>query len=223
MRAVAAPIEIAYNTGPRNAAAAFPPACLRTHWDPTMVVKHVLPPSAGSMAALAYDPRPATRNCVLYYTGSAGDGPLPPALPSSVPPTPPQFLGGAHAPREGPQFPLQSGAAERGVAFAGFHAGAETDLLRINEPLTRCAERRYIPKGGVPEPSISGNGVPGAAPPTAPNVLGGPHAGCREADDVAAWARSDRLFFNPTKYDRTISVPAGLKKAESRGVASPPF
>ena len=221
---VAAPIETAYSTGPRNAAAAFPPACLRTHWDPTMVSTHVLPlaPTAkGAMQVL--DPRPAARNCILYYSRSAGDAPLPPAEPSTVVPAPPQFLGGAHRPMDGPAAPLDTAPASLGVPYVGFRAGAETDLLRINEPLTRCSERRYIPKGGVPPPSVSGNVVPGAAPPAPLTVLGGPHAGCREADDAAAWGRSDRLFFNPTKYDRTAVVPVGLKQAASKGVAAPPY
>jgi hypothetical protein len=89
-------------------------------------------------------------------------------------------------------------------------------VFRIDEPLTKCAEKRYIPPGGIPAARDFTNSVEGSTPPPRPEVLDGPHAGCREADDEAAWARSDRLFFNPTKYDRTISVPLDLKKATSR-------
>jgi hypothetical protein len=39
---------------------------------------------------------------------------------------------------------------------------------------------------------------------------------CRAEDDQEAWNRSARLFFNPTRYDRTTMVPAGLKQAESK-------
>ena len=40
---------------------------------------------------------------------------------------------------------------------------------------------------------------------------------CRAEDDQAAWERSSRLFFNPTRYDRTAMVPAtGLRQAESK-------
>jgi hypothetical protein len=204
-----------YNGGPRTTAQAFPPACLRTHWDPTMVVKHVLP---DFYSAQPLDPRPASKICFAYHHSSAGDAPLPAAPPSTLPPTPPQFLGGPHRPEPPPGghvFP-PGGAAELGFPYRGFRPDVETDVLRIDEPLTKCAEKRYIPPGGTPAARDFTNTVEGSTPPPPPEVLGGPHAGCREADDVAAWARSDRLFFNPTKYDRTMYVPPGVKMATSR-------
>jgi hypothetical protein len=204
-----------YGGGPRTTDEAFPPACLRTHWDPTMVVKHVLP---DFYAAQALDPRPASRICFAYHHSSAGDAPLPAEPRSSVPATPPQFLGGPHrpaAPNSGKVFP-PGGAAERGFPYRGFNPDAETDILRVDEPATKCAEKRYIPPNGVPAPHDFTNILEGSQPPQEPSVLMGPHAGCREEDDAAAWARSDRLFFNPTRYDRTMAVPPGVKQALSR-------
>lgn len=205
-----------YDKGPKTTAGAFPPACLRTHWDPTMVVKHVLP---DFYLAGVLDPRPASKICFAYHHSSAGDAPLPIQPPPTLPPTPPQFLGGLHRPAPtvgGKVFP-PGGAAEINFPYRGFRADVETDVLRIDEPLTKCAEKRYIPPQGVPAARDFTDVVEGSTPPPPPEVLGGPHAGCREADDAAAWARSDRLFFNPTKYDRSAGVPPGtVRMATSR-------
>jgi len=182
-----------------------------------MVVKHVLPET---YAAGLLDPRPASKICFAYHHSSAGDAPLPLAPPSTVPSTPPQFLGGMHTPRNaalGPAAWPPGGAAELGFPQRGFKPDVETDVLRIDEPLTKCAEKRYIPPQGIPAARDFTNVVEGSTPPAAPEVLGGPHAGCREADFAAAWARSDRLFFNPTKYDRSTMVPPGaVRMATSR-------
>lgn len=204
-----------YDTGPKTVKDAFPPACLRTHWDPTMVVKHVLPDFYVSQAL---DPRPASKICFAYHHASAGDAPLPTEAPPTVPPTPPQFLGGLQRPPPtvgGKVFP-PGGRPDLGFPFAGYRPGVETDLFRIDERLTRCAEKRYVPPAGVPVAEDSTNVIPGSRPIQAPEVLSGPHAGCREADDRAAWLRSDRLYFNPTRYDRTTTIPVDLKKASSR-------
>lgn len=216
MAFVPSKLEDYYNTGPHTPAEAFPPACLRTHWDPTMVVKHVLPDSP--LAPQALDLRPAAKICFAYHHTSAGDAPLPPPPKSTVPATPPQFLGGLHRPATGPAAWPPGGTADLGFPYVGYRPGVETDLFRIDEPLTKCAEKRYIPPNGTPAPHDSTNVVEGSQPVAPPEVLGGPHAGCREEDDATAWARSDRLFFNPTRYDRTMFVPPGaVKQASSRG------
>lgn len=204
-----------YDGGPRTAAEAFPPACLRTHWDPTMVVKHVLP---DTYAAGYLDPRPASKICFAYHHSSAGDATLPMEPRSTLPPTPPQFLGGPQRPAgPGPRAWPPGGAAELSFPQRGFKPDVETDVLRIDEPLTRCAEKRYIPPQGIPAARDFTNIIEGSDPPAQPEVLGGPRAGCREADDAEAWARSDRLFFNPTKYDRSVMVPSGaVRLATSR-------
>ena len=212
-----------YRGGPATPAEAFPPACLRTHWDPTMVVKHVLP-DFHVAAPQTYDPRPAVRNCVFYNTGApGGGGPAPhPAEPSEgLPPTPPQFLGGPHRPEPSVGsgvFP-PGGAASLGFPYSGFKPAVETDLLRIDEPATKCAQKRYIPPHGLPLPSVSGNAVPGSVPPRVPVA---PYSECRQEDDAAAWNRSNRLFFNPTRYDRTVMTPPGLYRPPSVGALPTP-
>jgi len=212
-----------YEGGPRTLREAFPPACLRTHWDPTMLTTHVLP-QGKPQHDLSLDPRPATKICFTYYHASAGDAPLGhEKTPSTVPATPSQFLGGPHRPHAvAPPATPPGGQASRGFAYAGFHSKAESDLELLSYPLTRCATEKYLPPGGPPT-SMSTQTLPnvtlGNDVPLARKLPVSQAAGCREADDAAAWARSDRLFFNPTRYDRTTMVPAGLKQATSRGQA----
>jgi len=63
------------------------------------------------------------------------------------------------------------------------------------------------------------NNIPGADNDTLSPLLNKvtKSTGCRAADDEAAWNRSARLFYNPTKYDRTTDVPPGVYQASSRG------
>jgi hypothetical protein len=210
-------LEEYYAGGPRTLQEAFPPICLRTHWDPTVLTSHVLP-QAKAQHDLSLDPRPATKICFTYYHMSAGDAPLPPAPESTLPSTPSAFLGGAHRPSAGQPALPPGGAASRGFPYQGFHPGSESDLQLLNIPLTRCAEKKYP---GPPSASMGIHTLPGAnlkndssLSPLLTTVS--QQAGCREADDAKAWDRSNRLFFNPTRYDRTTMVPTGLKKAESR-------
>ena len=154
-----------YDNGPRTTAEAFPPACLRTHWDPTMVVKHVLPETA---AAGVLDPRPASKICFAYHHSSAGDAPLPREPRSTLPGTPAQFLGGPHRPNTGPAVWPPGGAAELNFPYRGFKADVETDVLRIDEPLTMCAEKRYIPPNGVPAARDFTDVVEGSTQPPPP-------------------------------------------------------
>lgn len=205
-----------YRGGPATVNDAFPPACLRTHWDPTMVVKHVLP-DLHVAAPLSYDPRPATRDCFFYNVGApSGPAPAPKEPSEGLPPTPPQFLGGLHRPESsvGSGVMPPGGAASLGFPYSGFKPMIETDLLRVNEPATKCAGNRYIPTGGVPPANISDRSVPGSVPPREPPA---PYSACRAQDDAAASARSSRLFFNPTRYDRTNTTPPGLYKPPSQG------
>ena len=212
-------LEEYYAGGPRTLHEAFPPLCLRSHWDPTVLTSHVLP-QVKAQHNLSLDPRPATKICFTYYHMSAGDAPLPPAPESTLPSPPSALLGGAHRPATGPAALPPGGAAGRGFPYQGFQPAQESDLLRLDEDLTRCSERRYLPPGGPPA-SMSIQTLPGAnlmnnssLSPLLTTVS--QQAGCREADDAKAWDRSNRLFFNPTRYDRTTMVPKGLKKAESR-------
>ena len=214
-----------YEGGPRTWNEAFPPVCITTHWDPTALATHVLPNKA--QHDLALDPRPSAKICTEYYDESAGDASLqpteynPPEIPAALrginAPSQPQHKPGDYA-----RFP-PGGAAGYGFPYQGYETqvNSESDLQRLNEPLTRCAEKRYIPRGGLPAPEVSMNILPNAylgnsstLSPLLTEVKG--QAGCRNQDDQAAWDRSARLFFNPTRYDRTNMVPQGLYAAQAR-------
>lgn len=210
-----------YAGGPSSTAEAFPPICLRSHWDPTAVTNYILPPSSLKVN-LALDPRQSVRICTSYYNTSAGDAPVtsnqtmqPQPIPSAL-----RGFGGEvipHVIQQPPYFPV-GGAAGLGFPYKGFQPAIESDLLRVSEQLTLCAERRYLPPNGIPAESIGSNKVPGSDDSLlSSNVLQVKNrAGCREADDKIATERSNRLFFNPTRYDRTTNVPANLYIAPSR-------
>jgi hypothetical protein len=174
------------------------------------------------------DPRPASMICKQYYTTSAGDAPLPSYPAMGVVAVMavmeqlqvPQVLrGGMQHPDSAVQqvpFP-PGGAAGLGFPYESYNPAAESDVLRLREHLTKCAEKRYIPRGGIPAPDMSMRDVPGANqhPTIAANVVK-TSTNCRAEDDAAAWNKSSRLFFNPTRYDRMADVPSNLKQAESK-------
>jgi hypothetical protein len=212
-----ADLESAYTQGPKSWNEAFPPICLRTHWDPTAVSRQILPGAA--QRNLAMDPRPAAMICKQYYTTSAGDAPLAsyPVLEQMQ--IPHALRGGMQRPDASEQqvpFP-PGGAAGLGFPYESYNPAAESDVLRLREHLTKCAEKRYVPHGSVPSPDMSTHNVPGADqhPNIAANIVK-TSTNCRAEDDAAAWNKSSRLFFNPTRYDRTTSVPSTLKQAESK-------
>lgn len=211
-------LDAFYNGGPRTWQEAFPPVCIRTHWDPTMIVESVLP-QAGLHANLAIDPRESFRICTSYYAPDrkSVSGPSSLALAADTPlPIPPELRGGARRPIRGHGvfFP-PGGAASLGFPYKGFQSDAESDLLRLDEPLTKCSKGRYMPRNGLPASTEGVTGIEPRVPLDSDFVSAMAHAGCREADDVEAAARSSRLFFNPTRYDRTTNVPAHLYKAPS--------
>jgi len=161
-----------YEGGPKTWNEAFPPICVKPRGDPTLVADRVLPKYQHSMTL---DPRPSTKVCVAYHTQ-----PTDTTVVHEKGVLPP---GGA--PRMGSPY---------------MDVAAESAIFRLNEPLTRCSERRYIPNGGLPSPAISTNVLPGSEQPVSPHV--GVFS-CRAEDDLAAWNRSSKLFFNHTLYDRT--------------------
>lgn len=212
-----ADLESAYTQGPKTWNEAFPPICLRTHWDPTAVSRQILPNP--SQRNLAMDPRPASMICKQYYTTSAGDAPVPSYPVMEQMHTPPALRGGMQRPDAAVQqvpFP-PGGAAGLGFPYDSYNPAAESDVLRLREHLTKCAEKRYVPRGGIPSPDMGLRDVPGADqhPNIAANIVK-TSTNCRAEDDAAAWNKSSRLFFNPTRYDRTTDVPSTLKQAESK-------
>lgn len=210
-------IRTAYTNGPKTWEEAFPPICLRSHWDPTSLSRMVLPGAV--QRNVAFDPRPAAMICRQYYTTSPGDGSVANYPELQTIDTPAAFRGGSHRPDATiPQIPFPpGGAAGLGFPYNGFHAERESDLLRLRETLTKCAEKRYLPPNGVPAADMGIRELPGVDqhPNIAANYIK-TSTNCRAEDDAAAQERSSRLFFNPTRYDRTTIVPANLKQAESK-------
>ena len=192
-----------YEGGPKTWNEAFPPICVKPRFDNTLVTEHILPKQP--QHNMAMDPRPSTRICSVYYSLTAqGAPPIPESEDSSANIMPP------------------GGAAGRGFPFAEFQVNVdnESNILRLDEQLTRCSEKRYIPVGHAAPPSISFNRVPGVKfdneSTLSPKLTYvSESSGCRKKDDDEAWNRSSRLFFNPTKYDRTNIIPTDLYKPSS--------
>lgn len=203
-----------YAGGPRTFKEAFPPICLKSYWDPMLVSQHILPSaSPTSVDAMAFDPRPESYICTSYHSTSPGDAQLPEDKDDQMSAQPPQIPPALLGPRtyiRAPADPTPTvarpgGAAGRGAPYSVYAASVdvEADLLRLEEPLTRCKELRYTPS--IQEVASSSTNV-------LPNVSmsSGPEpaqvvtktVGCREADDETAWNRSGRLFNNSTKIDR---------------------
>ena len=164
----------------------FPPVCLKTHWDPTRMLKHIMPQQK---VALPQDFRPWVKVCKNYVTsGPMVEAPLPPK--DMVFPT-----GGEFYP---PGRYAQS-------------IDKESMLRTLNNPLDKwCPTTQYIPS----EDStmyVAGSTVPDRKPIHSAfvNELAMPQAllrtdiyTCRSANDTKYFERSGRLFNNPTKQDR---------------------
>lgn len=193
-------IDMFYEGGPKTFQEAFPPACIRSHWDPTLVSQYILPTQ--TIGTMAMDPRPSVRICTSYYTTSQAEGSLP--LKQETPPSIPDvFLGGSKRPSESAARAIPPGAAAgRGAPYIEYaHAiDKEADLYRLNEPLTRCKERRYRPEHTPADAVNTLPHVPYEISEYATHIT--KRAGCREQDDQEAWNRSSRLFFNHTRQDR---------------------
>ena len=207
-------LEEAYGGGPKTWNEAFPPDCLRSHWDPMAMSAYILP--QGAQHNLTLDPRPSTKICTSYYNTSQGDAPLAQRDGGDERPEIPLALrGGSVRAVEPLAFPT-GGAARFGFPNDVYKTSinVESDIFRLDDLLSKCAEKRYIPLGGLPV--LATNELSGAEPNIIKATVVKDMAFCREQDDADAWNRSARMFFNPTRYDRTASAPANLRQAESR-------
>ena len=163
-----------------------PPVCLKTHWDPTEMIRHILP---HQRVSLPQDFRPFVRVCKQYVTsGPAEMAPMPPS--HMVFPTGGQFYPpGRYSSR----------------------IDTESELRTLTQPLDKwCPTSQYIPE----EEStmyVSGSTVPDRKPISNAFIeeLAMPQAllrkdeqTCRSENDTRYFERSGRLFNNPTKQDR---------------------
>ena len=166
----------------------FPPVCLTYHWDPTAVLRRVVP--QGPPVPLALDPRPWAKVCLEYVNSgqSSEQAPTPPA--NMVFPS-----GGEFYP------PTRYSSANDN----------ESLLRRLDRPLGTCDYQQYEPNqrgdmyvdnrlvpDRVQQPTT--DMVKELAMPKA-LLRAGPYD-CRLEADRANWSRSTSLFFNATKQQR---------------------
>lgn len=164
----------------------FEPVCLKTHWDPTQMLRHIIPQQR---VTLPESFRPWVKVCKNYVTSA-------PAISAPMPPKDMVF------PTGGSFYP------------PGRYAAAidkESSLRTLDQPLdTWCSTSQYIPKqssdlyrSGSTLPDrkqVSNSFVSELAMPKA--LLRTDGYTCRTANDTAYFERSSRLFNNPTKQDR---------------------
>ena len=165
-----------------------PPVCLTTHWDPTEMIRRILP---AQRVGLPQDPRPWVRVCKSYVTSGPEGG------------------GGAPMPPSSLVFP--SGGQFYPPGRYAQSIDAESVLRTLTQPLDKwCPTAQYIPD----EDSTmyrAGSTVPDRQPVSSAFIqeLAMPQAllrtgekTCRSENDEHYMTRSSRLFNNPTKQDR---------------------
>lgn len=166
----------------------FPPVCLTYHWDPTAVLRRVVP--QGPPVPLALDPRPWAKVC-LEYVNSGQSSEQAPAPPSDM-----VFPSG------GEFYPPNRYSQA---------IDSESRLRRLDRPLGTCDAQQYEPnpKGDMYVPNRlvpdraqkpSTDMVKELAMPKA-LIRAGPYD-CRLEADKINWSRSTSLFNNATKQQR---------------------
>ncbi len=175
----------------------FPPLCIKSHWDPTAILRRTLP---AGYAPQPLDPRPWTRIC-MEYTNSSPEEPAPDVPADLVLPSGGQF------------YP--PGRYQEAI-------DKESILRGQDRPLGTCEGNQYIPnfRGTmfnqstlVPRSSVPSNPAQ-IQEISMPAVLlrpGGPAAyKCRAENDVRNLERSNEfLFNNATKQDRYRAMGKG--------------
>jgi hypothetical protein len=181
----------------------FTPVCLRTHWDPTEMLRHIIPQQK---VGLPQDFRPWVKVCKNYVTSG-------PTIPAPMPPKDMVF------PTGGEFYPPGRYAA---------NIDKESVLRTLNHPLDKwCPSTQYIPKQ-TSNMYVPGSTVPDRKPISDAFVseLAMPQAllrtdiyTCRSENDTKYFDRSPRLFNNPTKQDRYgaakfYALPGGSGRGE---------
>ena len=187
----------------------FTPVCLRTHWDPTQMLTHILPQQK---VGLPEDFRPWVKVCKQYVTSG-------PTIPAPMPPKDMVF------PTGGEFYPPGRYSA---------NIDKESVLRTLNRPLDKwCPTTKYIPRQ-TSNMFVAGSTVPDRKPVSDAFVseLAMPKAllrtdvyTCRSENDTKYFDRSPRLFNNPTKQDRYgrakfYSLP-GVNSPADRGQPMP--
>jgi hypothetical protein len=181
----------------------FTPVCLQTHWDPTKMIRHIIPQQK---VALPQDFRPWVKVCKNYVTSA-------PAIPAPMPPKDMVFPPG------GEFYPPGRYSA---------NIDKESVLRTLDKPLDKwCPSTKYIPREDS-NMYVAGSTVPDRKPISDAFVseLSMPQAllrtdiyTCRSENDAKYFDRSPRLFNNPTKQDRYgaakfYALPGGGERGE---------
>lgn len=206
------PSEFPFNSA-GSANEMFPALCIRSHWDPTAMLRYILP--QGNEQPLPMDFRPYVKVCKDYVTSA----------PAEVAPMPPNSM----------VFPSGGEFYPPGRYSAAIDA--ESSLHWLDHRLDKwCPPRKYqMPKTtdiftpNVTVPARNMPMTPIMSELAMPRVLlkdGENH--CRAENDTRLWERSPRLFNNPTKQDRygaqTFSaLPGGVVPMPHGGVDMPPL
>ena len=190
----------------------FPPMCLRSHWDPGMILKWTLP---DQKVNLPLDFRPYVKICKNYVTSA----------PAEKAPLPPKDM----------VFPMGGEFYPPGRYSENINK--ESVLHYLDRTLDRwCQTQEYV------SPLTSDMYVPNSTvvrskQPTSAFVqeLAMPQAvlretpyNCRTENDIKLWNRSPRLFSNPTKQDRYgaetfYALPGGKLVYPHGGVPTVPL
>lgn len=161
----------------------FPPVCLRSHWDPEMIIRRSLP---SARVSLPLDPRPLTKVCMEYVTDAPFE--MAPKVPDSL-----VFpSGGVFYP------PTRYRAA----------VDRESELRRLERPLGLCEDAQFTPQKNMftPNATVPDRGVQNdrfiqeLAFPMA--LMRSGTYECRRENDLEAIALNDKMFNNATKQNR---------------------
>lgn len=163
----------------------YPPMCIKTHWDPTAILRKTLP---SEYVPQALDPRPWAKVC-MEYTTTGENGPAPKVDGSVVLPSGGQF------------YPVSRYQAS---------IDNESKLKGLDRPLGTCEKDQYLPdkQGDMYNSRLLVPRIQNADPSMIqevafPKVLlnVGPYD-CRNEQDKVNVELSARLFNNTTKQDR---------------------
>jgi hypothetical protein len=168
--------------------ASFPPVCLRSHWDPEMIIRRSLP---SARVSLPLDPRPLTKVCMEYVTSA----------PFEMAPKTPESL----------VFP--SGGTVYPPTRYRNAVDKESMLRRLDRPLGTCEAEQFEPHHNLYTPNAT---VPDRGKPNSRFIqeLAFPMAlmrsgtyDCRRENDEKAMANNEKMFNNATKQNRLALRP----------------
>lgn len=175
----------------------FPPVCLKYHWDPTAVLRHVVP--QGPAMSLPLDPRPWTKVCLNYVNSGHAE---------EQAPTPP------------PDVVFPSGGEFYPPTRYSSNINAESALRRLDRPLGTCDKDQYEPdlygdmyisKMLVPDRKTNPSSamIDELSMPRA-LIRVGPYD-CHRDAQAEAWDLSPLKFYNATKQQK-YNQPFPTKK-----------